>query len=100
MTFSNKTHMLKPETLEYLQKVAKDFGVKKLILFGSCLHKPEDEARDIDLAIEGIEGDFYQFGGKLMMSLNKLVDVVDLSWKAPINVYILSEGVVIYEERG
>jgi len=95
----HKRHMLKPETLKYLQKTAKEFGVKKLILFGSCLRKPEDEAGDIDLAIEGIEGFFYKFMGELLMSkeLNKLVDVVDLSDDAPINVYILDEGVTIYE---
>ena len=94
--------MLKLETLEFLRKTAKEFGVKKLMLFGSCLRKPEDEAGDIDLAIEGIEGCIYKFGGRLMMSekLNKMVDVVDISDNAPINVYIFSEGVVIYEDGG
>ena len=101
MTLSdrNKAHMLTPETLEFLRKTAKEFGVKKMMLFGSCLRKPEDEAHDIDLAIDGISGDFYRFGGKLMMELNKLVDVIDLSDKAPINIIICDEGVVIYEKE-
>ena len=34
-----------------------------------------------------------------MMSLNKLVNVIDLSWKAPINIIIIDEGVVVYEEE-
>ena len=97
--------MLKPETLQYLQKEAKNYGIKKMILFGSCLHKPEDEAGDIDLAvdIEGLrDGTIYYFTGELMLSkeLNKQVDIVDLSDDIPIIPIILEEGIVIYEEKG
>jgi len=97
--------VLKPETLQYLQKEAKNYGIKKMILFGSCLHKPEDEAGDIDLAvdIEGLrDGTIYYFTGELMLSkeLNKQVDIVDLSDDIPIIPIILEEGIVIYEEKG
>ena len=99
----NKLHMLKPETLEYLQKEAMNFGIKKMILFGSCLHKPEDEAGDIDLAVEGLRKILLPyFVGELLMSneLKKQVDVVDLSDNTPIMPIILDEGVVIFEEKG
>ena len=95
----NNLHMLTPETLEYLQKAAKIFGIKKMILFGSCLRKPENEAGDIDLAIEGLKKlSLPYFVGELLMAkeLKKQVDIVDLSDKAPINHIILDEGVVIY----
>jgi len=99
---NNKPHMLKHETLKYLRKVSKDFGVKKTILFGSCLYKPEEETGDIDLAVEGIRKRvLYNFVGELLLSkeLNKNVDVVDLTDNAPINHIIRDEGVVIYEEK-
>ena len=76
-----------------------------MILFGSCLYKPEDEAGDIDLAID-IEGLYartlYYFTGRLLMSdeLNKLVDVINLSYDIPIIKIILDEGAPIYEEKG
>jgi predicted nucleotidyltransferase len=94
--------MLKPETLDYLKKEAKTFGVKKMILFGSCLHKSDDEAGDIDLAIEGLDGiTLCYFVGELLLSkdLKKQVDVVDLSGDIPIIPIALDEGIVIYEEK-
>lgn len=98
---AKKPHMLKPETLAYLQKEAENFGIKKMMLFGSCLYKPEDEAGDIDLAVEGIKKrTLYRFLGTLLLSdeLKKQVDVVDLSDNTPIISIILDEGVTIYQQ--
>ena len=94
--------MLKEKTLEYLKRESIKHGVKKLILFGSCLHKPEDDAGDIDLAAEMYEGaDIYRFHGELLTTLSvkmrKNVDMVDLSSDVPIVPHILDEGIVIYE---
>ena len=99
----NESHLLNPETLKYLQKVSKEYGVKKMLLFGSCLHKPEDEAGDIDLAVEGLEGtNIYDFVGELLLAkeLKKQVHVVDLSTYTPIVPIVLEEGVIIYEGKG
>ena len=95
--------MLNPETVQYLQKEAMNFGVKKMVLFGSCLSKPESEAGDIDLAIGGLrKRDLYHFVGELLLSkeITKQVDIVDLSDDIPIIPIILEEGIVIYEEKG
>jgi predicted nucleotidyltransferase len=94
--------MLKPETLEYLHNISKEYGVRKMMLFGSCLYKPEDEAGDIDLGVEGLDGiNLCYFVGELLLSkeLNKQVHVVDLSDDASIIPIILEEGVAIYEEK-
>ena len=95
--------MLRQETLKYLRKMCAEYGVKKMILYGSCLHKPEEEANDIDLAIDGIE-EFTTLGfaGKLLRAkeLDKPVDVINLSSKNLFNSVreiILDEGMIIYE---
>ncbi|MDR2870902.1 MAG: hypothetical protein LBV04_10670 [Deferribacteraceae bacterium] len=44
--------MLTEKTISILRAKAVKYKVKKLLLFGSCLHKPEMDAGDIDLAIE------------------------------------------------
>lgn len=92
--------MLKTETLEYLREEAEKAGVKKMILFGSCLRKNEDEAGDIDLAVDGISGwKLNVFHGGLMVDLRKNIDVVDLSFDLPILHIIDEDGVVIYERE-
>ena len=99
-TDKTEAHLLNPETLKYLQKVSEEYGVKRMLLFGSCLHIPEDEAGDIDLAVEGLEDtNIYDFVGELLLSkeLNKQVHVVDLSIYTPIIPIVLEEGVIIYE---
>lgn len=92
--------MLKTKTLNYLREEAKKAGIAKMMLFGSCLHKAEDEARDIDLAVQGIEGwNFHLFHGNLMTDLGKSIDMVNLSDNTSIVPIILDEGVVIYEKQ-
>lgn len=95
--------MLKPETLDYLREEAEKAGVTKMLLFGSCLYKPEDEAGDIDIAVEGSEKfDLFQFVGELLWTrrLSKRVDVVDLSDDLPISRLVRRKGVVIYDRQG
>jgi predicted nucleotidyltransferase len=94
--------MLKEDTLAALRERAKEYGVKKLMLFGSCLYKPEEEAGDIDLAAEMLEdADVYKFHGDLLLNLSlkvgKNIDMVDLTHEIPIVPYILEEGIIIYE---
>jgi predicted nucleotidyltransferase len=60
---------MKKETLEReLKKIAgisKEFGAKRVILFGSCLEDIES-ARDIDIAVSGIKPrEFFKYYGKV-----------------------------------
>ena len=58
--------------------IAKEYGAKRLILFGSALDSPE-QANDLDLACDGIEGwALFEFGGRLEEELNIPVDIVPL----------------------
>jgi predicted nucleotidyltransferase len=89
--------MLKPETLEYIKGCAREFDVKAVWLFGSAL-ADEASARDIDLAVEGIDSKrFYDFYGRLFFGLAKPVDLVDLSEDLPIVPLIRQKGTLIYE---
>jgi len=58
--------------------LVKEYGAKRLILFGSTLENP-DEARDIDLACDGTEGwRLFEFGVRLEEELNISVDIISL----------------------
>ena len=76
--------------------LARQYGVHKVLLFGSCAegHK---EARDIDLGVIGIEPRrFFEFYGDLMFRLSKPVDLVDLSKDTQFNALVKREGIPIY----
>lgn len=90
---------LKDSTLKMLIEKAKEHKVKKLMLFGSCLSKSDDEAGDIDLAAEMLPGgNIYQFHGDLLCSVKtKDVDMVNLKYDTRMIPYVMEEGVVIYE---
>ncbi|KAB2836725.1 MAG: DNA polymerase III subunit beta [Candidatus Brocadia sp.] len=65
--------------LERIVALAKVYGAKRLILFGSSLSTP-DEARDIDIACDGIPGwKLYEFAAKLEEELHTTLDIVPLS---------------------
>jgi len=77
---------------------AKKFNVQELYLFGSSLEKASD-ANDIDLAVRGISpAAFFDFYGKLLRSLSKSVDVVNLAHKTRFTEVIEKNGVKIYEQ--
>ena len=94
--------MLTDETLTFLRDRARDAGVKKLWLFGSCLEKSEAEAGDIDLAVEGLsKNDLWNFYMAItdLDYMCKRVDIVDMSDPVSIIPYILDGGKVIYEAK-
>ena len=89
--------MLKAETLDFIKDCARQYDVKAVRLFGSALDD-ESSARDIDLAVEGIDDKkFYDFYGRLFFGLSKPVDLVDLSEDLPIASLIRQRGTLIYE---
>ena len=92
--------MLKPESIAYIKEVAERFGAEKIILFGSCLKKTQEEAKDIDLLVYGL--DVFQHWNMMREIMwaselgNKSVDLVRAEDDLPIMVYA-EKGVPIYE---
>jgi len=95
--------MLYDASLKFIRTTAEEYGASRVLLFGSCLTISENDAGDIDLAVEGLSSDdYHDFWDHLLWAdeLNgKTVDVIrieDNSFLVPI---ILDEGVEIYAER-
>ncbi|MBU0700760.1 nucleotidyltransferase domain-containing protein [bacterium] len=80
--------------------ISKDFGAEKVLLFGSCL-KEIELARDIDIAVSGIEPkEFFKYYGKVSMMVEDEVDIVDLDdVREHLYKKILSKGRVMYERK-
>ena len=83
---------IRADQIERSVLLAKEYGAKRLILFGSALDNP-DEARDVDLACDGIEGwKLFEFGGRLEEELNLSVDIIPLTPATPFSRYIERKG--------
>ena len=77
-------------------EIAKKYKAKRVFLFGSSIDDNED-ARDIDIAVEGIpDSVYFKFCSELIFGLSKPVDVIDLKTKSRFNELIISEGIPIY----
>ncbi len=78
--------------------ISKEFGANKVVLFGSCVSDIKS-ARDIDIAVSGVEAkDFFKFYGKISMSVDDEVDLIDLDdTREHLRKRILSKGKLIYE---
>jgi len=88
--------MISEDEKETIKTIARKHGARRVILFGSSA-EPGPEARDIDIAVEGIPPrQFFIFYGELMFALSKPVDVVDLSERTRFTDIIRQEGVPIY----
>jgi predicted nucleotidyltransferase len=88
--------MLSEKDKMEISRVARQYGVRKVLLFGSAAD-PQRESRDIDLAVDGIEPRrFFEFYGSLMFSLSKPVDLIDLSKDTRFNALVKREGIPIY----
>lgn len=84
--------------LAKIEEISKEFDVKKVFLFGSCLENVET-ANDIDIAVEGIKAkDFFKYYGRISMAVDDEVDLVDLNdIREHLQKRILSKGRLIYE---
>ena len=72
--------------------LARQYGVKRLFLFGSALHSPET-ARDLDLACEGLSGwNLYELAAAMEESLNIPLDLIPLSPVSALTQKIEREG--------
>jgi predicted nucleotidyltransferase len=76
-------------------RCAQKYNVSAIYLFGSSL-EADAQARDIDLAVKGINTLFFKFYGELMRHLSKPVDLVDLSHKTLFNELVEKRGAKIY----
>jgi predicted nucleotidyltransferase len=76
-------------------EICKKYGATRLILFGSAVSAPE-EARDLDLAVDGInDWKFFELGGMLETELNLPIDLVPLSPQNRFTQMIEKNGVVL-----
>jgi predicted nucleotidyltransferase len=67
------------EQLDRAIAIAISYGATRLILFGSAAIKP-DEARDLDLACDGVEGwEFYELVARLEEELEMPLDLISLN---------------------
>ncbi|MBM3242586.1 nucleotidyltransferase domain-containing protein [Candidatus Poribacteria bacterium] len=82
------------------QRLVKDFGAKKVYLFGSLIDNTFTEGSDIDLAIEGAEVIDYLKAIAMLEGINGFsVDLLDIeSCPAPIKKRILKYGKVLFDE--
>ncbi len=65
--------------IKKIVSVAKSFGATRIILFGSAAEKP-DEARDLDLAFDGVRGwKLFELGARLEEELKVPLDIVSLN---------------------
>jgi predicted nucleotidyltransferase len=90
---------LKKEEKETIIRIAREYGVKRVWLFGSAMS--DDEFNDIDLGVEGLPpGLYFNFCGKLDGEFEKMVDVVVMDGGNPLRHIIRDRGKVIYERSG
>ena len=87
------------EELSKIVDISRDFGAKKVFLFGSCL-EDMNSAQDIDIAVSGVEpGEFFKYYGKVSMAVKDEVDIVDLDdVRDHLHKRILSKGRMLYEQ--
>ncbi|MBN1973264.1 MAG: hypothetical protein JW787_06470 [Sedimentisphaerales bacterium] len=85
--------------LKEIASISREFGAKKVLLFGSCLEDIES-AQDIDIAVSGIKPEvFFKYYGKVAFALDNEVDIVDLDdIREHLYKRVVSKGQVIYEE--
>ena len=95
--------MLSQKSLEFIKKIGEKHGVQRIVLFGSCLHLPEEEAGDIDLAVGGLDAEtFVEMWNDLTWAPElhmKNVDLVRMEDALPVMVMVRAEGVTIYERE-
>jgi len=89
--------MIPAKDRETITQLAARYQVTRLLLFGSGTD-PTREARDIDLAVEGLPPEeFFHFYGDLLFSVSKPVDLIDLSQDSKFTRIIRREGLPLYD---
>ena len=91
---------IKEQVLREIREIAEEYGVKKVILFGSRARGDFRRTSDIDLAVSG--GDFARFALDVDEETSTLLmfDIVDFDrdMQEELREAIQSEGKVLYEK--
>lgn len=86
---------IQQEQIDRAIALAKDFGVTRLIIFGTAATEPS-QARDLDLACEGVTGwKLYELGARLEEELLVSLDLVPLTPPTPFTRMIERRGKVL-----
>ena len=91
---------IKPVVLDEIKRIAEEYEVKRVILFGSRARGDYHRASDIDLAVEGGRITDFILDVKEATSTLLNFDIVDLEKTAPgkFSDAIKKEGIVLYEK--
>ncbi len=91
--------MIPKEELDKAIEIAKKYGIGKLYLIGSALHRESEDINDYDFAVMDMPPEnFFKFYGELLRVLSKNVDIIDLSGKATkFKSIIMRDGEVVYD---
>lgn len=72
--------------------LARSYGATRVILFGGAVEKP-DEARDLDLAFDGIPGwKLFELGARLEEELKVPLDIISLTPPTRFTRFIETKG--------
>jgi predicted nucleotidyltransferase len=89
--------MISQDQIDRCIEVAKRYGVRKLVLFGSAANDPV-HARDIDLICEGIKGvDFLMMGAEMENETGVMVDTVPADAPSAFIEYNMPKGRILYD---
>jgi predicted nucleotidyltransferase len=81
--------------IDKITSLARSYGAKRLILFGSALEEP-DQARDIDIACDGVSGwKIFELAALLEEELRMPLDLIPLTPPSRFTKYIESKGKVL-----
>ena len=91
---------IKQQVIEEIRKLAQEYGIRKIILFGSRARGDFRETSDIDLAVSG--GDFERFALDVNEETSTLLkyDIVNLDRDIQLELQdsIRKDGRVLYEK--
>ncbi len=89
--------MIATEDKKTITQLAERYQVTRLLLFGSGADS-QREARDIDLAVEGLSPEkFFRFYGDLLFGISKPVDLIDLLQDSRFTRLVRREGLPLYD---
>jgi predicted nucleotidyltransferase len=84
------------ENLDMVTNILRRYGATRVVIFGSALESPA-EARDLDLAVDGIQGwDLYRAGAEAERVLGIHLDLIPLAPPSRFTRYIERKGRVLY----
>ena len=65
--------------IDTIVEIIKEAGGKEAYIFGSVARGEDTEVSDIDVGVRGVPKDlFFKLSGRIMLALNRTVDLVDL----------------------